>query len=204
MSTQINTKAHTVNYLGMPLTVQVPATLADYCTSAGVSEDEALGQLNSYYIARAPASLFRKTFLERAEEVTGIKRETKQVGSGDDAKTVFAETEAEYFERVVGDDTEHTRESLQPLADEVASSLNWLPTPGTGRIGKEWTTNAENMLQTVGDDAEKMSKVIANLGAKGVVVNVGESGFPSVNELAAALKAYNVIKEKENQAELLG
>ena len=207
MST-VQTKTANPSFLGIPITIPVCATLADYCTSAGITEQDVCDMLNKWWYARTPASKHRAELVKRIEAETGIVREKTTVGEGEDAKTSFVKSEEKYMtEQVVAEGTEYSTDSFKELAQDVADGINWLASPSVGRIGEKWEAAANNMftLITNAEDSTKaLAKMIANMGAKGVSINVDAEGKPSVRDLAGALKAYDIIKARERETELLG
>ena len=202
-----DTKTIPWKLLGMQFNITVPGSVESFDRYAG-SEGAALDGAISEHCYRRPSSQFRREFLARVEAETGVERETKTQGDGDSAKTVYAEKEAEYWKRVTGPDSDFSEGSFADLAQDVASSISWLPTPGTGgRIGQEWLNEADNALKQVitdsGDVNEANAEALVNtMKAKGIVLNKSENGAFDRVSLAQAIKAFDAVLRNEAKSKL--
>ena len=202
-----DTKTIPWKLLGMHFNVTVPGSVESFDRYAG-SEGATLDGAISEHCYRRPSSQFRREFLSRVEAETGVERETKQQGDGDSAKTVFAEKEAEYWKRVTGPDSEFSEGSFSDLAQDVASSISWLPTPGTGgRIGQEWLNEADNALkQVISGDGEvnedNAAALVNTMKARGIVLNKSDNGAFDRVSLAQAIKAFDAILRNETKSKL--
>lgn len=196
---QINTKKSSLELLGLILTISVPATLADYQAASGKTDEDIVDELNKFYYYRGPAANWRAKFAEKVEAETGIKRKTKVVGG----KEVYDETEKDYIERVVGEDTEYTIEQFKELGASVADEINWCPTPGGGRIAEKWEKAAESLLEKINGDTAQVEKLVGNLAIYNVPLNLQEDGLPTVRDLAGALKLHQQRLEEATKDGLL-
>tara|TARA_R100000808_G_scaffold11642_1_gene29702 strand:+ start:5832 stop:6458 length:627 start_codon:yes stop_codon:yes gene_type:complete len=190
--------------LGIQFNITVPASVEAYDRYAG-QEGAALSGAISEHCYRRPSSQFRREFLSRVEAETGLERETRVT---DDGKTVPTEKELEYWKRVTGPDSDHNEGDFTDLAQEVASSISWLPTPGSGgRVGQEWLNEADNALkQVIGDDGDvnenNADALINTMKARGIVLNKSENGAFDRVALAQAIKAFDAALRAETKAKL--
>lgn len=202
-----DTKTMPWKLLGMQFNITVPGSVESFDRYAG-SEGAALDGAISEHCYRRPSSQFRREFLARVEAETGIERETKTQGEGENAKTVYSEKEAEYWKRVTGPDSDFSEGSFADLAQDVASSISWLPTPGTGgRIGQEWLNEADNALKQVISDsgdvnAANADALVNTMKAKGIVLNKSENGAFDRVSLAQAIKAFDAVLRNEAKSKL--
>ncbi|MBO87947.1 MAG: hypothetical protein CMP14_00355 [Rickettsiales bacterium] len=191
----------------MQFNITVPGSVESFDRYAG-QEGAALDGAINEHCYRRPSSQFRREFLARVEAETGIERATKTQGDGDSAKTVYAEKEAEYWKRVTGPDSDFSEGSFADLAQDVASSISWLPTPGTGgRIGQEWLNEADNALKQVVSDSGEVNETNADalvntMKAKGIVLNKSENGAFDRVSLAQAIKAFDAVLRNEAKSQL--
>tara|TARA_R110000796_G_scaffold71635_8_gene162618 strand:+ start:17004 stop:17615 length:612 start_codon:yes stop_codon:yes gene_type:complete len=202
----INTTTANPAFLGIPIVIPICAQLEDFLASSGKTQQDVCDDLNKYHYARGPAQQYRTKLIEHIEKETGEARETKTVGTGEDAKEVPNETDGAFFERVFGEDTEFTLEQFAEDAQAISDLINWLPSASSGRIGKQWEDGAAAMLITLNKDesGETADRLIANLGAKNVMLNKQPDGTIAARDLAGALKAFDTIVQREKTAALLG
>lgn len=100
----------------------VAETLSELEAACGNSE-RAVELANSYIMFHVHFSKVRAEIIKFLEGKTGIKRETKTVGEGDDAKQVITEKEAEYIGRL----EDQVAGGLSQYNEEVASLVAAMP-----------------------------------------------------------------------------
>ena len=186
--------------LDMSFEIVVPADAAAYDHYAG-REGACLDCAVDYFTYRRPATNFRKKFLERVAETTGIERETRTIGEGDKAKTTFVLTEKEYFEHVLSQEGV-SKSQFAALAQEVADEISWLPTPASsGRVGQEWLNEADDVLAQVAANPENADALISNMSARGIVLSKNDEGTFDQTNLAIALKNFDAALKQEAKSQ---
>ena len=175
-----------VKTLGFDINVKVPASIEDFdklAKQTGAALKSAV--LNVIY--RSVLATFRDTFTEKLAEKTGIERSTKETGKfrtiksteegvadTKEAIVVWAETESDYFDRVVatlvtseGKTKEEVIASFQSLADSIAAGIAFDPSEsapsssGPKKIAKQYLDTAQVII-----NAGKADAVAAALSAK--------------------------------------
>jgi len=197
----MTTKPLSISLLGFNLNVPVPATVEDF-DAAGGEEGLALSMAISQFVYRTPASRWRNIFLQKIEEETGIKRARKLDDSGKEIG--YDESEKEYWERVESS-PDFDASQFSDLAEQCISEVGaWWPTPGSsGRIGKEWITQADNLKVVIDEQHDKRDNLLAKFEAAGVKVHVNPDGIIATRDLAMGLKTFDEIQRREREANLL-
>lgn len=151
------------NTLGLKFNFSVPESAAEFDTLAkrvGACNDSAVS--NEMYRGVHPQ--IRSLFLDAVSAQTSIERKTKETGKertikGEngapdtkEAIVVWAETESDFFSRVLAE-TKTDAAAYQPLLDSVAAKLVFDPsaaesTPSAPRkTAKKWLDAAEEIIK---------------------------------------------------------
>lgn len=115
--------------LGIPVTISVPATLAENVALCG-SEDVANQIIIDHELAHNNFGDYRSDFLEAVETATGIARKTKVIGKKKDGTDIveWDEKEEPYFERVLATQGVE-RTSFKSLMDTAVTANPYNPKP---------------------------------------------------------------------------
>ena len=115
--------------LGIPVTISVPATLAENVALCG-SEDVANQIIIDHELAHNNFGDYRADFLKAIQETTGITRKTKVIGKKKDGTDIveWDEKEEPYFERVLAQ-LQVERTSFQAQMDAAVAANPYNPKP---------------------------------------------------------------------------
>jgi hypothetical protein len=197
-------KSQLVKTLGYQISVQVPESVQEFDRLAK-AEGTCLEQANRNVIYRSVLAEFRSLFCDALESATKISRKTKDTGKvrkvkqeaadgtiteTEEAIVVWAETEAEFEDRVVQTlardenlSPEAIKSRFQALADKLAATLPFDPsesekTPaGPKKVSAAVTAVAQKII-----DAGRAEAVAANLSTK-----LGIPVEPTLESLARAV-----------------
>jgi len=192
--------------LGVEYNIQAPENIQEAIVICG-GEDGGEALLLEHFIQKLVYNHHnadvRSSFVEKVEELTGIKRgvETKTTGKKNEDGTdktieVYTETETEYFNRVLsetGTEASEYASYLQEIAD--ASPLDGKKKARTGggpKLAKMYLTAAQTIV-----DKGSEEKAAGILGAE-----LGYTVEPTLEGLAKALKDREDRKRKEFAAQL--
>lgn len=187
-----------VKILGLPVSVGVPESIAEFDQLAG-KEGEALDQANTNVLYRSVFTEVRSSFTEALETQTGIARKTKPgkiKKNGEPGEDQWDETEMDYFDRVVAE-SNGSKEDYLSLITEVASKIPFDPAakeraaskPKT--LAKVYLTAAQSIIE-----AGKTNHAILKLEAK-----LGWKVEPTLEGLANAIRDVELAKQKALAAE---
>ncbi len=187
--------------LGFTVKLQVPDSVEEFAKMAG-GIDKVLDMATDEEVFRGWLPVFRGKFVEALaksteEGGTGVPREV--VGKGPKNKAgeqpdIF-EKDTAYIKRVraVGD-----KAKLNAIAQQVADLIPFDPSESSstsGRIGKKYLTAAEGLAAAIAAGASTWEVVTANILAENPDFEFefeGETGAPTIDSLAAALRADEV------------
>ena len=115
--------------LGIPVTISVPATLAENVALCG-SEDVANQIIVDHELAHNNFGDYRSDFLAAVQEATGIARKTKVIGKKKDGtnQVEWDEKEEPYFERVLAQ-LQVERTSFQEQMNMAVAANPYNPKP---------------------------------------------------------------------------
>ncbi len=154
----------------------------------------------------------RSLVAERIEEVTGIKRATKQVAAPtksdpNNTREEFDGTEAEYVKDAMaqsGKTPAELSESLFKGDKPISVEFSAQGAPRVGgpkKVAQVYTKSAQQLIEK-GDTVLDRAIGMLEQANPGTTVARGEDGKPDVESLAAALKANKERTEREANAAL--
>lgn len=183
--------------LGLQIVIDVPETAEEFDKLAGrtgACVEEAVRNV----IYRSVNPEFRRNLCERLEKETGIERASKTTGEGDDAKTVYTQTEKEYYNSFLVDG-HIDEETAQMYANEIAATLTFDPSPTTRakKAPKEIETAARHIMDAIKsgttDEDTVKSKFVAVLGIESFDASFGDLTEESL------VRALVADKEKQDR-----
>lgn len=188
-------KSVTQKSIGFTIKVNgVPETAEEFDQLAK-KEGACVEAATNHIMMHSHLGKFRSALAEKLEEVTGIKRKTKTIGEGADAKEVVDETEAKYIGRLEGQLAEQGRDlysEFAATAQEVADKIEFDVTPGrTPGAGQK---PAKKYLAYYAKLKEE-DKLEAFAERYGIVLSENEEE----NVLTVTSKIREVLLEKERQ-----
>lgn len=197
--------------MGLEVTLKVPDSNEEFDKLAGrtnAANEDAV----KYNVLHGWNTEFRSAFVEAVEKDTKVAilvdqaKTDKAPKKKDGSVTNVMENDLVYFRRVLAE-TQRTAISFQPLAQQVADSipLQLSETARAGRIGKEYTSAAEELVSKAAAGTVDLSKVVANLERlnPGLTIEIDpETSQPTVEGLAKGIKANSDRKRAEDMQEL--
>tara|TARA_R110000868_G_scaffold160977_5_gene390829 strand:- start:1153 stop:1755 length:603 start_codon:yes stop_codon:yes gene_type:complete len=149
------------NTLGLSFTFSVPETAAEFDNLAK-KEGACVASANSNEMYRGIHPQIRSLFLDALSSETKIERKTKETGKTrtikeegkpdiTEAVVVWAETESDYFARVLAE-TKTDKTAYQGLLDSVAAGLKFDPSAaesapsGPKKVAKKWLDAAQEVI----------------------------------------------------------
>lgn len=195
---------YTNSTLDCTFPVRVPATAEEFDRLAGrtgACVEEAIRNV----VYRSVNHDFRKQLCAKLEEHTGVAREHKLVGEGENKRKEYTESEKKYKARLILSG-KVDQETCQLFANEIAKNLKFDPSPSKRRGGpsKEIRGAAENILQAIAMNQSSAAIVGAKLAGK-LGLQSFEAVYGEFNEdsLIAALVALDEKEKREKVASLL-
>lgn len=185
----------TVSTLGFDLTKAVPSTIEEYNALAPKRENPVLEDAIKNTIYRGTNNVFRDSFLEELEKVTG----TPRINSGTEDSPVW-ESDGKFFKRIAAASNksmEDFRKEHQALAQSCYDAAPFDPsvkerTSDGPAIGKRDIANAQELIKR-GD--AKVGEVAAALSTK-----LGRTVATDEKSLARALADFRRQKAAEQEA----
>jgi hypothetical protein len=151
--------------LGVEYKLQAPENIAEAVEICGGDEKILLEHFTQKLIYNHHNSEIRSAFLEKVEELSGVKRATemKDTGKKNEDGTpklveVFAESEGEYFARVMasdGSEPSDWSEHMQTIADTTPlDGRRKVRAAGISRLAKQYIEGAQQLVAAgVGEKA---------------------------------------------------
>ena len=203
-------KDGTTSTLGVDVPVSgIPTTVAELIEAAG-GEQILVDKVNGWAIAHNTNTEARGRITDKLEEVTGETRKTRQKGSptkSDPNNTieVYDESEQTFTDRVCAM-KDWTREQMWSAIGVQVGTVPYklVGEPrvgGPGRVGKEDAKKAETLLNG-GEAMWKQAVQLLLQKNPGLEIPLAESGLPTVETLANAIKVNRIRQQKEADAEL--
>jgi len=191
--------------LGLEVRFNVPETVDEFDSNAkrvGACLDEATNNV----IYRGSLAEFRDALCDKVGEAYGIDRQTKDSGRKNTDGTpimVYDETEADYIDRVVSTKG-IKREELQPLADAVASGIEFDASARERKAPKSPTIPKWALEQAKGIIASGKLDVVNGRFHKliGKTFTATDNAEADVKTLAAMVKEFGEAYQKQGMDKL--